>query len=168
MTEQPRIMLSFDIAAGRFQFRVVGIALREGHVLVHRALIDDFWCLPGGRVEHFEFSATALMREMREELLVEAEIGPLAYVIESHFAIAGAPYHEIGFYYGMDLPQSFPFVSDQICHRVRDGDNDLEFKWVPARRDVLDGLDFGPPALRDRLDSLPLSLQHIVDDDRPG
>lgn len=163
MTEQSRTMLSFDIEAGRFQFRVAGIALREGHVLVHRALVDDFWSLPGGRVEHFELSASALIREMREELLVDVEIGPLVYAIESHFTLAGYPYHEIGFYYGMDLPQSFPFISDQICHRVRDGDNDLEFKWVPTEQKILDELDFGPTVLRDRLDALPASLQHIID-----
>lgn len=160
-----RTMLSFDITAGRFQFRVAGIALREGHVLVHRALVDDFWSLPGGRVEHFELSATALVREMREELLVDVDIGPLAYVIESHFAIAGYPYHEIGFYYGMDLPQDFPFVSGEVCHRVRDGENDLEFKWASAQQDVLDVLGFGPPSLRDKLSALPTSLQHIVDNE---
>lgn len=166
MTEQSRTMLSFDITAGRFQFRVAGIALRDKHVLVHRALVDDFWSLPGGRVEHFELSATALMREMREELLVDVDIGPLAYAIESHFSITGYPYHEIGFYYGMDLPLSFPFSSGDICHRVRDGENDLEFKWVPARRDILDDLDFGPRVLRDKLDALPTSLRHIIDNEK--
>ena len=53
---------------GGFNYRVAGIALSEGRLLLHTSDRDDFWSLPGGRCEFGETSAEALVREMREEL----------------------------------------------------------------------------------------------------
>ena len=39
-----------------------------GRILLHRADYEDFWSLPGGRVEMLEDSREALRREMLEEL----------------------------------------------------------------------------------------------------
>ncbi|MCZ8516105.1 hypothetical protein O9H85_27625 [Paenibacillus filicis] len=34
-----------------FNFRVAGICLENGHVLLHKAIDDNHWALPGGRVQ---------------------------------------------------------------------------------------------------------------------
>lgn len=50
-------MITFDADAGRFNCRVVGVALHERHVLIHRSETDDFGTLPGGRAELMEPAA---------------------------------------------------------------------------------------------------------------
>lgn len=58
---------------------VAGILRREGQILAcQRRLTDRFpgrWEFPGGKVEQGEDPATALRRELKEELGIAAEIG---------------------------------------------------------------------------------------------
>lgn len=162
-----RQMISFDGAGGRFSFRAAGIALRRGHVLVHRAHGDTHWSLPGGRVEVGEASALALTREMEEELGVVADIGPLRFVMENFFSYDDTRFHELGFYYAMVLPESFPFPDDGgVCHECVDGDARLEFKWVKADGPLLAGIDFQPAKLRALLVGTSDEPVHIIHDER--
>lgn len=46
-------MLRFDSGSSRFNFRSVAVLIDQGHVLLHRSLKEEFWALPGGRVEFF-------------------------------------------------------------------------------------------------------------------
>ena len=47
-------MITFEEGEVGFNYRVVGIAVNGNQVLLHRAENDDFWSLPGGRVELLE------------------------------------------------------------------------------------------------------------------
>ena len=69
-------MLMFDLEGERFMYRVAGVAVIDGRVLVHQFEgEDDFYVLPGGRVEMREPAEEALAREMREELGCEGALG---------------------------------------------------------------------------------------------
>ena len=46
-------MLCFDEGNHRFNYRVAGVAIVDGNVLVHRGENEPFWSLPGGRGEFF-------------------------------------------------------------------------------------------------------------------
>ncbi|HEX8919017.1 MAG TPA: NUDIX domain-containing protein, partial [Chloroflexota bacterium] len=61
-------MIHFRTADGVFNYRVAGLCIQDGWVLLHRMNEDPFWTVPGGRCEMLEPSAEALKREMREEL----------------------------------------------------------------------------------------------------
>ncbi|SMC41300.1 NUDIX hydrolase [Rhizobium sp. RU36D] len=148
-----------------FQMRVAGLALRDNHVLVHRATHERIWTFPGGRAEVGETSATTLAREMQEELGVKAEVGRLLWSVENFFRYEGRDWHELGFYYLMDLPGSFPFHPGEIVHRNTDGKNALEFKWVPATRTALTALDIPPYFIADEIENLPQAPRHLVWDD---
>lgn len=43
---------------------------------------SEFWCVPGGGVDDGEDLATALKREIKEELGIEAKVGNLLYIQE--------------------------------------------------------------------------------------
>src|SRR5690606_33744841 len=101
-----------------FQMRVAGLGFCDGHLLVHRAVHETFWTLPGGRAEFGEDSAQTLRREMMEELGVEVTVGRLLWVVENFFSYEGSDWHELGFYYLMELPGQFPFDREDIVHRV--------------------------------------------------
>ncbi|KRA98093.1 hypothetical protein ASD83_13650 [Devosia sp. Root685] len=89
---------------GRFNFRVAGIIVADGHVLICREDDDDFAMLPGGRVELGEDSRLSLTREIAEELAMPAEIGPMLATSESFYFRQGEDFHELGFFYAVTLP----------------------------------------------------------------
>lgn len=148
-----------------FQMRVAGLAFRHGHVLVHRATHETIWTFPGGRAEIGETSSETLAREMQEELGVTAEVGPLLWIAENFFHYEAQDYHELGFYYRMELPEAFPFHDSEIVHRSQDGRNVLEFKWVAATRMALEALDIPPYFIAEQIETLPESVRHIIWDD---
>ena len=154
-------MINFEVGDCRFNYRVVGIALNGDRVLLHRAEMDDFWSLPGGRVELLEPGAEALKREMREELGVEIQIERLVWVVENFFEFDNKSYHELAFYFLMTLPQGF-------CKRgetfpANDGQIKLIFKWYGLKE--LKDIPLYPAFLRKGLNSIPETIQHIVHTD---
>jgi 8-oxo-dGTP diphosphatase len=65
-----------------------GLVLREGRILLtrlaRRISADERWHLPGGGVDHGEDPRDALVREIREETGLAAEIGETAHVYSAH------------------------------------------------------------------------------------
>ena len=51
MTEpvSKRTLITIKDGKRRFNHRIAGLAFRDGHVLVHRAIHETFWTFPGGR-----------------------------------------------------------------------------------------------------------------------
>ncbi|WP_430259011.1 NUDIX hydrolase [Neorhizobium sp. IRS_2294] len=144
-----------------FQMRIAGLGFRDGHVLVHRAVHETFWTFPGGRAEVGETSEETLKREMVEELGAEVKVGRLLWAVENFFRYEDRDWHELGFYYLMELPESFPFHSTDIIHRIIDT-HELEFKWVKATRDSLKALDIPPYFIAEEIEDLPASPKHVV------
>lgn len=159
MAERIRIKLKDNRI---FQMRIAGLAFRHGHVLVHRAEHEKIWTFPGGRAEIGESSTETLAREMQEELGHEATIGPLLWIVENFFRYEKRDWHEMGLYYRMEVAEAFPFHETEIVHRIRDGKNDLEFKWVPATRAALTALDIPPYFIADEIETLPETPRHLV------
>ena len=157
-----RKMIRVDSGDRRFNFRIAGLGFRDGYVLVHRAIHETFWTFPGGRAEIGETSAETLKREMIEELGVEVIVGPMLWTVENFFRYEQRDYHEIGFYYRMEIPTEFPFHETDIVHRLRDGKNDLEFKWAKATVAAMRALDIPPYFIAEQIETLPEMPQHIV------
>lgn len=159
---EPRRMICYDEGNRRFQVRAGGIALREGKVLIQRGAADDFWALPGGRVEYGETSTETLRREMVEELGREAVIERLLFTCETIFDFEGRHYHEIGFYHLMTLPEDFG-TAEGICHRHSEPGSELEFKWVSADAGTLAKAPFFPEVLRPYVAQPPTVPMHFHD-----
>lgn len=155
-------MLILDSGSDRFQVRAGALIFQQDHLLVHRACTDTYWSLPGGRVEFHESAAEALAREMQEELGQSATVGPLHFIIENFFSLAGRRTHELGFYFSAHLSAPLPFDAHEIIHRVRDGETDLEFRWVRPAPETLKALDFKPALLQSRLAALPTEPLHLT------
>ncbi|MBB3312866.1 8-oxo-dGTP pyrophosphatase MutT (NUDIX family) [Rhizobium sp. BK196] len=157
-----RTVVRLNSGRQRFNYRIAGLGFRDGHVLVHRAVHEPFWTFPGGRAEIGETSEETLKREMMEEIGVEVTVGRLLWSVENFFHYEGRDWHELGLYYFMEIPQEFPFRTHEIIHRVEDGDNHLEFKWVPATFQALTTLDIPPYFIAAEIENLPASPRHLV------
>src|SRR5438132_1581061 len=60
------------------QLRVAAIIVRQNQILLveHRKRGQRYWVLPGGRLEGHETLDAALRRELKEELRLDARVGP--------------------------------------------------------------------------------------------
>jgi 8-oxo-dGTP pyrophosphatase MutT (NUDIX family) len=156
-------MIAFDSEAGRFTYRAAGIALHNEHVLLQHAARGGAWFLPGGRVELQESTQETLLREMREELQIDAHVERLLWVNEHFFVQRRKLWHELAFYYLMKLPPSFVQRSWTTPIACQEQTTLFLFEWVAL--DTLVSIELYPTFLRERLAVLPATVEHIIDAD---
>ena len=89
--------------------------------------LAGFWEFPGGKIANGESHAEALIREIREELDSDVEVGPLVFETKYDYADRSISLH---FYRCALRGVPRPLLGQQM-------------RWVP--RDELRGLEF-PPA----------------------
>ena len=153
-------MICFKNNGRRFHFRAGGVVLVEDHILLHRLEGDDFWALPGGRVEMGEEATQAIEREFNEELGIAVLCGELLSVGENFFSYRGEPHHEIGMYFSVQLPEKSSLVKFDVTHFGVEGNKRLEFKWF--HRPALAEVDFRPLAIRKMLAPGAIFQRHFV------
>jgi ADP-ribose pyrophosphatase YjhB (NUDIX family) len=159
-------MIRFENGNNVFNYRVVGVVINDDRVLLHQAEGDDFWVLPGGRVEFNESAEQTLRREMREELETEVEIDRLLWVVENFFNYANKNYHEIALYFLMQLPTSSKYLNEPDPFQSDDAGTPLTFRWFRRSSEVLAALPLRPSFLCNALRELPESAQHVIQNDR--
>jgi len=158
-----RHMIAFDLPGARFQMRAVAIVRRNGHILMHRATHEQFWSLPGGRIEFGETASESLEREILEELGCASKLGPLRFLVENLFVYETRAVHEVGWYFEAELIGDFPFVTGDICYRTIDGASELEFRWVPDAAEAYREFPLMPPMLASQLLDPTPGFRHIVE-----
>ena len=156
-------MISFDTGALRFQLRAAAVITRGDAILLHRAEGDDFWALPGGRVEPGESGADTLVREMREELGAAVRPGPMVMVVENFFGYGGRRYHEVGLYFNAEAEAGGLLLASPGPYLGREGERELVFAWFA--RDALHEIDLRPSFLVEALAAPTLGFRHMVQHD---
>ena len=149
-------MISLAIDGALFNYRVAGVALLDGKVLLHKTPSDKFWSLPGGRASLFEFSKDTLVREMQEETGMDVEVGEMLWVSENFFVYNGIKHHELGFYYKMEIPS----LADQNDFIGVEGDGELLFKWHSVAE--LSTIKIYPEFLATELAQNPLRVKQFA------
>lgn len=156
-------MISFDAGTHLFHFRAAAVVLRGSHVLLHQLEGDDFWALPGGRVELGEAAADAIVREFSEELGVKVECGEFLGVAENFFLHAGKPHHEVGLYFAATPDPNSPLATSQGPYLGAEGHRPLRFAWFD--RMSLQSVDIRPRFLVEALASKEVRIGHAVQRD---
>lgn len=157
-----------NFGVARFHYRVAGVWLRDGHVLLQGDAREDFWALPGGRVAIMERAEDALRREMREELALAATgIGRLLWIVQNFFddPLRGGAQHEFGLYFLLEPPpdEAKRFADLAREYSCAEPDSTLSFRWFPL--DTLAGV-IRPSFLARALCHLPAEPALISHDGR--
>jgi len=151
-------MLRFDEGENRFNFRSAALIIHQDHVLLHRDFRDDFWALPGGRVEFFETSEATVIRELKEELGVSSSIKKHLWYVENFYRYGNKKYHEIANYFLVALTED-PIIESEIDFPGIEDDEKLIFRWVPI--DKVKTYVVKPSFLIDGIQKLPEQVQYI-------
>ncbi|MGH0425488.1 NUDIX hydrolase [Bacillus pretiosus] len=120
--------LTFKVEETCFNYRVGAICKHDNKILVLQGDGEDFWYVPGGRVKMLETSEEALKRELAEELAVPIEIRRLIWSVENFFTLSERKFHEISFYYEVELKQLPANGADQYI--LEEEGRTYFFKWV--------------------------------------
>lgn len=130
-------MISAVIGSARFHFRAAGVWLQDGHVLLQGDAREDFWALPGGRVEIMEPAEDALRREFQEELEIgdDVRVERLLWITQNffHYPEWGGDQHELGLYF-LVRPSARAAIRYADLARVypcAEPDSTLSFRWFP-------------------------------------
>ncbi|MEH7444994.1 NUDIX hydrolase [Bacillus sp. JJ1122] len=149
---------TFYLEGAVFNYRVAAVIVKDGHVLIHKQGTDSYWALPGGRVEVMEDSQTSIIREMKEELGLDAKVERLLWFTENFFDYNDKNYHEIGLYYQVEIvDERFVFSTDPFYGE--EGER-LIYQWVPVEK--LEEIILYPEFLKAALLELPLIPQHLI------
>lgn len=158
-------MISLAIDGALFNYRVAGVAILNGKVLLHKTPQDNFWSLPGGRASLFEFSKDTLVREMMEETSMHVKVKEMLWISENFFVYNRIKHHELGFYYKMEIPS----LEDQEDFIGVEGEGELLFKWHSVTE--LASISIYPEFLAEELTQNPLRFKQFTSDfkdlDRP-
>ncbi len=96
-----------------------GVCVRGGKVLLCRAKGGATTYLPGGHIEFGETGREALVREIKEELGLAAEVGRFLGVVENSFMQKGKPHAEINLVYELRIPDEDAVAKEDW----------IEFEW---------------------------------------
>ena len=96
-----------------------GVCVQEGKILLCKAKGGATTYLPGGHVEFGETGRQALVREVEEEMGVDAETGAFLGVVENAFLQHGKPHAEINLVYALSLAEGETTAQEDW----------IEFEW---------------------------------------
>ena len=100
--------LSFRVQDAKFNYRVCGLILSGDCVLAMQDEHAPYFYLPGGRVQLGETAEEAILRELREELDIEAAIQRPLWLCQNFFTedVDQVRYHELCLYFLLDASRA--------------------------------------------------------------
>ncbi|HFI0666131.1 TPA: NUDIX hydrolase [Streptococcus suis] len=138
-----------------FGVRATGLVVQDEKLYLVKSPEGKYYTL-GGAIQLGETTKEAVQREMQEELGIDVEVGPLAFIVENQFSLQEKSYHQIEFLY-LVTPLSEPVTY------LEEGDSIRQCEWI-AFTD-LKNLDINPAFLKTELATWRGQLQHFVNKD---
>lgn len=116
-----------------FSYRVAGLLVRDGKILLQRDKLGDH-AVPGGHVSFMETTEETLKREFLEEIRAVIGVDRLVAVQENFFMWGSKPCHQVHFYYQIHLEEeNIPLEGEfPVCDELGGQRIDLDFVWVPV------------------------------------
>ena len=147
-----------------FSYRVAGICVQNGKVLLQKPTNDNAHAFPGGHVEFGETNEETLIREFKEEIGANIQVGELKWVAEAFFPWGGSgkPCHQICLYYlveilNPEIPKTGMFMATE---HIEGRNFELEYHWVPIEN--VGNLEVYPTETPALLRQLHEGVQHFA------
>ena len=145
-----------------FSYRVAGICMQNGKVLLQKPTNDTAFAFPGGHVAFGETNAQTLLREFREEIGVDISVGDLKWVAEIFFPWGNKTCHQICLYYMVEITSdNIPLEGMFLGKEKLEGRNfDLEFHWGPVSE--LESIEVYPTNVVELMNQMDQGVQHFI------
>ncbi|MGU3369664.1 NUDIX hydrolase [Bacillus mycoides] len=150
--------LTFKVEETCFNYRVRAICKHDNKILILQDEGEEYWYVPGGRVKMLENSEDALKRELAEEVGVPIKVKRLIWSVENFFTLSERKFHEISFYYEVELHELPANGADQYI--LEEEGRKYLFKWVPVEE--LDAYNLQPAFIKDKVKDVSVHTEHIV------
>ena len=97
--------ITFKTENGRFNYRVCAVIINNNKLLAMHDENSPYYYLPGGRVCLHETAENAVLREVKEELEIDAKIIRPLWVNQGFFTedVTGEQFHELCIYFLIDI-----------------------------------------------------------------
>ena len=119
-----------------FSYRVAGVCIQNGCVLLQKPTNDTAFAFPGGHVAFGETHAQTLIREFEEEMGMSISVGELMWVGELFFPWGERRCHQICLYYAVKpLDSAISATGMFMGQEHLSGRNfEMEFHWMPMEK----------------------------------
>ncbi|QFG00254.1 NUDIX domain-containing protein [Psychrobacillus glaciei] len=152
--------ITFKTPAGRFNYRVGGLLIHEGKLLIMHDENQPYYYVPGGRVMLHEKSEDAMKREIVEELSIEVNVKRMLWVDENFFVedTLKEQFHEICFFYLLELKDN-EILKNGDEFVVNENGKKHTYYWKSF--DELQDINVYPLFLKEKIANLPFYIEHI-------
>lgn len=146
-----------------FAYRVAGVLIHEGRILLQQLSGGEGYAIPGGHVSLGEEGEAALIREFWEELSADIRIERPVFFGEIFIPWDHRPCHQLCMYYLVSLkdPAQIPTRGDIAVNDELDGKiHRLTFRWLPLEE--LDSVTVYPTTIQPLLKNPPAGLTPFI------
>ena len=155
-------MVMFSNGEITFMYRVGGIALHEGRLLVEHNLRHGFSFVPGGRVEYGENAVLALSRELQEEFGGDVQYRTARHrSYDNLFELDGVRYQEVGMYFMMEFPPGHYILGREGKFEAEEPN--LVYQWLHLNE--LEEAELFPRFLRELVRDIPQTPKYVIQSD---
>lgn len=146
--------ISYTHENNKFNYRVCAIIINENKILAMKDERSPYYYLPGGRVNIGETAEDAVIREVKEELEINAKINRPLWLNQAFFTedVNHLDYHEICIYFLMDISKT-DLLNKGEKFTLHEGVHIHEFEWLPFKS--LSNKYFYPLFLKKEIFNLP-------------
>lgn len=146
-----------------FSYRVAGILVHNGKILLQKPTNVEGFTIPGGHVTLGETSEETLKREFMEETGAIINVGELKWTGEIFESWDGKPCQRICLFYEVTLAQENDRSPEEIftCEdEIEEMKYDLEFYWMPLAE--IEAANLYPAKLKELLAGKNKDCRHFV------